>query len=101
TVTVVLPPLALAPNLYAVKLDGKDAGKLTVTTGVPRSTMLLSQTSTRPPDGGANFILGNAFSFGLLDPKGMPDTQPPRKPSPGLSAFEAAVRADLPAIGYM
>jgi hypothetical protein len=101
TVTVVLPPLALAPNVYAVKLDGKDAGKLTVTTGVPRSTMLLSQTSTRPPDGGANFILGNAFSFGLLDPRGMPDTQPRGKRSPGLSAFEAAVAADLPTVVYM
>lgn len=101
TVTVVLPPLALAPNVYAVKLDGKDAGKLTVTTGVPRSTMLLSQTSTRPPDGGAYFILGNAFSFGLLDPKGMPDTQPRGKRSPGLSAFEAAVTTDLPTVVYM
>ncbi len=96
-----LGPHALAPNIYAIRLNGKDAGKLTITTGVPRSSMLVSQSSVRPPEGGANFILGNAFSFGLLDSFGLPLVQLRGRRSAGLSAFEQAVLADLPVIVYM
>jgi hypothetical protein len=101
TATYALAPQALAPNVYAIKLNGKDAGKLTITTGVPRSSMLVSQSSTRPPEGGANFILGNAFSFGLLDGKGQALIDVRGKRSGGLSFFEEAVLRDLPVIVYM
>ncbi len=96
-----LAPYALAPNVYTIKLNGKDVGKLTITTGVPRSPLLVSQSSTRPPEGGANFILGNAFSFGLLDNKGMPLVDVRGKRSGGLNTFEDAVLKDLPVIVYM
>lgn len=100
TVNAILPPLTLAPNVYGLKLDGKPAGKLTVSTGVHRSTMLLSQTSTRPPEGGANFILGNAASFGLLDNQGQPLVDVRGKRSGGLAFFEDAVARDLPVVVY-
>ena len=101
TQTVTVPPFALAPNSYLLKLAGKDAGKLTITTGVRRSTMLVSQTSMVPPDGGANFILGNAFSFGILDPQGQPDRNVRGKRSPGMAFFESSVEKDLPVFVYM
>jgi hypothetical protein len=101
TVTFVLPPRALAPNVYALKLDGQETTKLTISTGVPRSTMLVAQTSTRAPEGGANFVLGNAFSFSHLDPQGLPDKEHRGRRSIGMSSFEQAVAADLPYICYM
>jgi hypothetical protein len=101
TLTFVLPPRALAPNVYAIKLDGQEATKLTISTGVPRSTMLVAQTSTRAPEGGANFVLGNAFSFSHLDPQGLPAKEHRGRRSLGMSSFEQAVAADLPYICYM
>src|SRR5687767_14453445 len=45
TVTVQLPPLALAPGVYAIRLGGQETPeKLTIVTGIPDSTMLFSQT---------------------------------------------------------
>ena len=101
TLTFVLPPGALAANVYSVKLDGQEATKLTISTGVPRSTMLVAQTSTRAPEGGANFVLGNAFSFSHLDPQGMPAKEHRGRRSLGMNSFEQAVAADLPYICYM
>lgn len=101
TLVFVLPPRALGPNMYSLRLDGKEAAKLTVSTGVQRSTMLVAQTSTRAPEGGANFVLGNAFSFSHLDPQGMPAKEIRGRRSPGMSSFEQAVAADLPYICYM
>jgi hypothetical protein len=74
TLSIVLPAFSLAPSAYAVKLDGKDAATITVAGGVNRSTMLLSQTIgwNDLPASGANFIVGNAFSFGQLDAEGKP-----------------------------
>lgn len=95
-----LPPYALAPNVYTIKLNGKDAGKLTISTGVHRSTMLLSQTSTRAPEGGANFIVGNAASFGLIEGRGLLLLDVRGKKSPGMSFLEQAVLADLPLLIY-
>lgn len=95
-----LPAYALAPNVYTIKLNGKDVGKLTISTGVHRSTMLLSQTSTRAPEGGANFIVSNAASFGLIDGKGLPLVEVRGKQSPGMSSLEQAVLADLPLLIY-
>src|SRR5689334_452296 len=44
TPVVVLPPRALAPSEYTVRLDRKDTARITVSGGVNLSTMLLSQT---------------------------------------------------------
>jgi hypothetical protein len=103
TAAVTLPPFALAPSGYAVKLDGKSAANLTVSAGVNRSTMLLSQTIgwDQLKASGGNFILGNAFSFGELDPEGRPLKAPRGHRSPGLDAFERAVAMDLPTVVYM
>jgi hypothetical protein len=101
TINLVLPSRSLAPNIYSVKLDGKEATKLTISSGVARSTMLVSQTSTRAPEGGANYVLGNAFSFSHLDPQGQPAKDVRGRRSLGMSSFEQAVAADLPYICYM
>jgi hypothetical protein len=105
TVVALLPAYALAPSVYSVKLDGKDVGKLTISTGVRDSTMLLSQTAgwDQLKAGGANFILGNAFGFGRLTPdgKGPLTTSLRNGRSGGLESFERAVAMDLPTVVYM
>ncbi|MBI1915933.1 MAG: hypothetical protein HYS12_14540 [Planctomycetes bacterium] len=101
TPVVALPPRALAPSEYSVRLDSKEAAKLTVASGVNVSTMLLSQTVADPKAAGGNFFLGNAFSFGLLDPQGQPLRDVRGHRSAGLEAFERAVKADLPTLVYM
>jgi len=103
TVAVTLPPRALAPGEYTVRLDGKDSVKLTLASGVRPSTLLLSQTSVQPAqmrDAGGNSVLGNAFSFGLLEPDGQPSANLRRR-SPGLDAFDRALALDLPTLVYM
>ena len=100
TVTRVLPEYSLAPAVYAVKLDGKPAAKLTVTTGVKDSTLFVSQTGPLR-EGGANFSVGNIFSTGLLDAKGQPDLAPRGKRSGGINGLENAVARDLPTVIYM
>ena len=105
TVALVIPAGTLAPGGYVVKLDGKDAAKLTVSSGVVDSTMLLSQTvgweQLKP--GGANYILGNAFSFGRFTPDGRgPLTTNLRSGrSQGLAVFDRAVAENLPTVVYM
>ena len=102
TVTAVLPPRALAPGEYSIRLDGKDAGKLSIASGVLSSTMLTSQTAGGMKEAGANFILSNAFSFGLLGPDGLPLKSGLRgKRSPGFEIYERAIAQDLPSICYM
>lgn len=100
TVLLSLPGNSLAPAAYTVKLDGKDASKLTVSAGVQQSPLLVSQTGTLR-EGGANFILGNFFGSGLVGPDGQPDRNPRGKRSTGLSAFENAIAKDLPMVVYM
>ncbi len=100
TVVVTLPGNSLAPSEYAVKLDGKDAAKLTVSSGLQQSPMLLSQTGPLR-EGGANFILGNFFSSTILTRDGQPDPEPRGKRSMGLNAFENAITKDLPTVVYM
>ena len=97
----VLPPYALAPSKYAVQLDGKTVGNLTVSAGVQPTTMLVSQTGPLR-EGGANFILGNAFSFGQLAPDGKaPLLDLRNRRSTGLVQFESAIEKDLPTVVYM
>ncbi len=100
TVVVTLPGNSLAPGAYTVKLDGKDAAKLTVSSGIQQSTLLVSQTGPLR-EGGANFILGNFFSSSLVGPDGQPEREPRGKRSSGLNAFETAIAKDLPTVVYM
>jgi len=105
TETLTLPPAALAPGHYAVRLNGGEAGSLTVASGIVDSTLLLSQTLgwEQLPASGANFFLGNAFSFGRFSPDGtgplVADLR--RSRSPGLEVFERAIAANLPTLVYM
>ena len=101
TPVVVLPPRALAPSAYAVRLDGKEVAQLTISGGVNVSTMLLSQTVADPKAAGGNFIVGNAFGFGLTDGQGQPLREVRGRRSGGLEQFERAVKSDLPTLVYM
>jgi hypothetical protein len=104
TVLVTLPPFTLAPSEYTLRLDGQDAQKLVIVSGTNVSPMLLSQTIGWQDlkKAGANFVLGNAFSFGLLTPDGKPLVEGLRqRRSAGCSAFEQAIGMDFPTICYM
>jgi hypothetical protein len=96
-----LPPGLLAPGEYDLLVDGKPQFSFTVSSGVNVSPMLLSQTVSDPKKAGGNFLVGNAFSFGLLDPKGQPLAVLRGRRSQGIEAFEKAVRQDMPTLVYM
>lgn len=102
TITLALPPGTLAPAVYTVRLDGQDRGQLTVSSGVVDSTLLLSQTLgwEQLQAAGANFILGNAFEFGLLEPDGTPSRNLRRR-SRGLDVFDRAIALNRPTLVYM
>jgi len=103
TVTLVVPPGALAPGNYLVKLEGKEQARLTISSGVRQSTCLVSQTvgwdELKP--GGADYILGNAFSFGRLLPNGPMTTNLRAARSGGLTVFDRAIAENLPTVVYM
>lgn len=103
TVVVELPPLYLAPASYEVTLDGRpEPNRLVVSAGVDDSTMLITQTiePERVRATGGNFLLTNAFNFGLVGPDGMP-AKDPRGRSSGLETYDKAVAMDLPSVCYM
>ncbi len=104
TVIVEMSSGSLAPDSYSVRLDGKEIAKLTISSGVIDSTLLVSQTAgfNELKQGGANFLLGNAFSFGRLNPDQTgPNLNPRGAASPGLKVFDQAIAANLPTIVYM
>ena len=104
TTTIEVTSWSLAPDVYAMKLDGQEVGKLTVSSGVIDSTMLVSQTANLNDlkAGGANFFLGNAFSFGRLNPQQTgPSTTPRGVKTIGMRVFEDAIAANLPTSVYM
>ena len=101
TKTVEVSSGSLAPDAYSVKLDGTEVAKLTISSGVIDSTLLVLQTAglNDLKAGGANFLLGNAFSFGRLDPQQSgPNLTPRGIKSPGMRVFEDAIAANLPSI---
>jgi hypothetical protein len=105
TVTLVIPENTFAPGNYIIKLDGNDAGKITISSGIVDSRLYLSQTigwdQLKPA--GSNFIVGNAFSFGRFTPDSKePITTGLRSSrSSGIDTFERAVAMDLPTLVYM
>ncbi len=104
TTTVELISGSLAPGVYAVKLDGKEVGKLTISSGVIDSTLLVSQTANvnELKVGGANFLLGNAFSFGRLNAQQTgPSLAPRGVKTIGMRVFEDAIAENLPTVVYM
>ncbi len=104
TATVELISGSLAPDVYAVKLDGQEVGKLTISSGVIDSTLLVSQTANlnELKAGGANFLLGNAFNFGRLNPQQTgPSLAPRGVKTTGMRVFEEAIAANLPTVVYM
>jgi hypothetical protein len=101
TPALTLPRRSLAPAEYDVRLDGKQTARITISSGVNRSPMLFSQTIADPKAAGGNFFVGNAFSFGLFDPKGQPRKELRGRRSAGMEAFERAIRANLPTLVYM
>lgn len=104
TTTVEVTSGTLAPDVYLVKLDGKEVGKLTISSGVIDSTLLVSQTANlnELKAGGANFLLGNAFSYGRLNPQqNGPSLTPRGTKTIGMRVFEDAIAANLPTVVYM
>ncbi len=104
TTTVELTSGTLAPDVYAVKLDGAEVGKLTISSGVIDSTMLVSQTANlnELKAGGANFFLGNAFSYGRLNQQQTgPSLSPRGVKTTGMKVFEDAIAANMPSVVYM
>lgn len=104
TTTVEVTSGSLAPDIYVVKLDGKEVGKLTISSGVIDSTLLVSQTANlnELKTGGANFFLGNAFSFGRLNAQqNGPSLTPRGTKTIGMRVFEDAIAANLPTVVYM
>lgn len=104
TKAVEIPSGSLAPDVYSVKLDGQDVAKLTISSGVTDSTLLVSQTANfnELKAGGANFFVGNAFSFGRLNPQHTgPNLNPRGVRSQGMKVFEDAIAANLPTVVYM
>jgi len=103
TVTVALPPNALAPGRYELALGGAAAGTLTISSGVNDSTMLVSQTMAAKDVRGAggNFHLSNAFSFGRLEGPRARVKDLRGHLSTGLKTFDSDVALDLPSICYM
>lgn len=102
--TIVLPPYALAPAKYELKLDGKPAGELVIARGVVNSTMLLGNQHCNADNAGqwnCNFLVGNAFSFGLLDGDSKPLIDVRGRPSGIGQHFDHAVAADIPTMIYM
>lgn len=97
TVTMALPPYALAPDSYTLKLDGKDAGKLTVASGVRQSTMYVSQTARA----WSNFAVSNAFGFGLLDNQGLPLLDVRGRKSTSMNGYEQGIATNQPQLCYM
>src|SRR5262249_28338347 len=57
-------------------------------------------TAFEPRSAGGNFLLSNAFGFGLFDHFGMPSRELWRR-SGGMNAFDNAVRNNLPSLVYM
>jgi hypothetical protein len=103
TVVEVLPPLFLAPGVYEIALDDKPTPhRLTISAGVTDSPMLITQTIAmdRVRATGGDFVLGNAFEFGLVGSDGLP-SKDLRRRSGGLNVFDQAVAADLPTVVYM
>ncbi len=103
TLGFALPPRALAPSAYTLSLQHKKAFDLQLSSGTNISTFLLSQTRNvnELHSIGANFILGNAFNFGLLASDGGPAKSMRARPSAGMEAFDRAIALNLPTLVYM
>ena len=102
TVNHALPPLALAPASYTVRVDGQDTPhKITVVSGVGDSTMLFTQVigAEEVRATGGNFVVGNADGFGLYTGDGKPERENLRRPG-GLAAFDRTTALDLPQVVY-
>ena len=104
TKTVELASGLLAPDAYSITLDGKEAAKMTISSGVIDSTLLVSQTAAinELKAGGANFVVGNAFSFGRLDQQQTgPSLSPRGVKTQGMRVLEEAIAANMPTMVYM
>jgi len=102
--TVVLPPYALAPGKYTLKLDAKDAGKLTIGRGVWNSTMLLGNQGNgieNAKEWNSNFIVGNAFGFGQVNQDGTPGLVSSARPFASAGTYDKLVEYNIPMMIYM
>lgn len=104
TPVAILPPNTLAPGEYDVAVNDRKpdpAHRLTVSRGAAESTMKVSQTSRGGRQAGANFIVGNAFSFGRLDPSGQPAPVARMRRSMGMEHMENSFKEDMELLIYM
>ncbi len=97
TAVAILPPRALAPGIYAIKINNGESAKIAVARGVRQSTFFISQTGA----GWSNFVVSNAFSFGLLDQDGQPLAEVRGKRSGTFNTYEKYVADDTPSLIYM
>ena len=98
TMTLALPPHALAPGSYTMQLDGRAGGKFTVSSGVWQSTMFVTQAGNNKAF--SNFILGNLFGPGLVE-KGQPMEMVRGKKSGPMNNFELATASNTPFFNFM
>jgi hypothetical protein len=73
SVHLVIPPHALVPCVYEIRLDERpQKQKLIVGHGVPNSTTRISQVDKPLSEAGGNMAVGNLFNAGLVLPDGTP-----------------------------
>ncbi len=105
TTAFVLPPYSLAPSRYSVALNDRKVATLHVASGVLDSTFLISQTlpTKQLKASSANFVMGNAFSFGRFskDGTGPLTTDLRASQSAGFQVFERAIADNFPTLVYM
>ncbi|MCM8802719.1 MAG: hypothetical protein NC827_05365 [Candidatus Omnitrophica bacterium] len=101
SVSLKFPPYSFSPGKYIILINGVKKGELIVSSGIIDSETFVSQVDNieRLKEGGGNFIVGNAFSFGIID-DGKPSLDVRRKTF-NLNYFEKAIENNLPTLIYM
>jgi len=92
----------LAPDTYAITLDGVAGQPITVSSGVWDSSLLLSQTVAAGTvrSYGGDFVLGNAGMSSVYDADGQPTAAPRGKYTTSGNAYESDIASNLPTIEY-
>ena len=91
-------PYTFAPGEYDITVDGQRLSKMTIVSGVHQSSMLVSQTDS---SGWGNFIVSNAFQFGLLNNQNEPIVDIRGQKSEPIKSYEEHMRQGRILLCYM